>query len=75
MRRREAAFYLFKGRYKDLIIRGGQNISPEEIETLVGEHPKVAAIGCSDERLGEKSASVWCLSPAKRFAWKRLALL
>ncbi len=49
--------YLFKGRYKDLIIRGGQNISPEEVENLVGEHPKVAdvaAIGCPDKRLGEK---------------------
>lgn len=49
--------YLFKGRYKDLIIRGGQNISPEEVENLVGEHPKVlevAAIGCPDERLGER---------------------
>jgi len=53
--------YLFKGRYKDLIIRGGQNISPEEIENLVGDHPKVqevAAIGCPDERLGEKVCAV-----------------
>jgi acyl-CoA synthetase (AMP-forming)/AMP-acid ligase II len=49
--------FLFKGRFKDLIIRGGQNISPEEIENLVGSHPKVAevaAIGCPDKRLGEK---------------------
>lgn len=28
--------FLFRGRYKDLIIRGGQNISPVEIEHLVG---------------------------------------
>jgi acyl-CoA synthetase (AMP-forming)/AMP-acid ligase II len=49
--------YLFHGRYKDLIIRGGVNISPEEIETLVVSHPKVAevaAIGYPDERLGER---------------------
>lgn len=48
--------YLFHGRYKDLIIRGGMNISPEEIESLVIEHSKVAevaAIGYPDERLGE----------------------
>jgi len=49
--------YLFQGRYKDLIIRGGVNISPEEIETLVVAHPKVAevaAVGFPDPRLGEK---------------------
>ena len=49
--------YLFQGRFKDLIIRGGVNISPEEIETLVVEHPKVAeaaAVGYPDERLGER---------------------
>jgi non-ribosomal peptide synthetase component E (peptide arylation enzyme) len=49
--------YLFKGRYKELIIRGGQNISPVEIENLVSSHPKifeVAVVGYADERLGEK---------------------
>ena len=50
--------YKFVGRLKDLIIRGGQNISPEEIEVLVQAHPKVldvAAIGMPDPRLGEKT--------------------
>ena len=49
--------YRFHGRLKDLIIRGGMNISPEEIETLVVAHPKVAevaAIGYPDNRLGER---------------------
>ena len=49
--------YCFHGRLKDLIIRGGMNISPEEIEMLVVEHPKVAevaAIGYPDERLNER---------------------
>ena len=49
--------YAFQGRYKDLIIRGGVNISPEEIETLVVEHPDIveaAAVGYPDERLGER---------------------
>jgi acyl-CoA synthetase (AMP-forming)/AMP-acid ligase II len=53
--------YLFRGRYKDLIIRGGQNISPEEVETLVIGHPKiqeVAAVGCPDERLCERTCVV-----------------
>ena len=50
-------FYKFHGRSKDLIIRGGQNISPEEVENLALGHPKVgdaAAIGVYDQRLGEK---------------------
>lgn len=50
--------YLFHGRYKDLIIRGGYNISPEEVEVIVSGHPKVqevSAVGYPDERLGEKT--------------------
>lgn len=50
--------YLFHGRYKDLIIRGGYNISPEEVEVVVSGHPKiqeVCAFGYPDERLGEKT--------------------
>jgi acyl-CoA synthetase len=53
--------YLFRGRFKDLIIRGGQNISPEEVETLISAHPKVlevAAVGCPDERLCERTCAV-----------------
>ncbi len=49
--------YMFTGRSKDLIIRGGWNISPEEVENAVLEHPKVievAAVGYPDDRLGEK---------------------
>jgi non-ribosomal peptide synthetase component E (peptide arylation enzyme) len=45
------------GRVKDLIIRGGQNISPEDIEDTLNAHPKVmesAAVGMPDPRLGEK---------------------
>jgi len=60
--------FLFQGRYKDLIIRGGQNISPVEIENLVGSHPKileVAAIGYPDERLGEKLCVVVTLKPGE----------
>lgn len=50
-------FYKFIGRSKEIIIRGGQNISPAEIEVLVDSHPCVAqaaVIGLTDERLGEK---------------------
>jgi acyl-CoA synthetase (AMP-forming)/AMP-acid ligase II len=45
-------------RSKDLIIRGGLNISAAELETVLISHPKiaeVAAVGKKDERLGERT--------------------
>jgi acyl-CoA synthetase (AMP-forming)/AMP-acid ligase II len=50
-------FYRFVGRHKDLIIRGGMNISPDELDFLLAHHPKIvetAAFGQSDEILGER---------------------
>ena len=49
-------FYKYAGRSKDLVIRGGMNISPDEIESLLQGHPKVreaSVIGWPDARLGE----------------------
>ncbi|WP_280460213.1 AMP-binding protein [Nocardia carnea] len=49
------------GRLKDLIIRGGINISPVEIENALATHAgikKVAVIGLPDERLGERICAV-----------------
>ncbi|KAM6913531.1 medium-chain acyl-CoA ligase ACSF2, mitochondrial-like [Lycodopsis pacificus] len=46
-----------KGRMKDLIIRGGENIYPAEIEQFLFTHPKVQevqVVGVKDERLGEQ---------------------
>ncbi len=45
------------GRIKDIIIRGGENISPVEIESLIRSHPDVedvAVIGLPDRELGER---------------------
>ena len=45
------------GRKKDLIIRGGTNISPAEVEELILEHPDVAAVsvvGMPDRIMGER---------------------
>ena len=49
------------GRLKDLIIRGGVNISPAPIENALADHPGVralAVIGHPDERLGERICAV-----------------
>lgn len=50
-------FYRFIGRCKDIIIRGGMNISPEEIDALLMTHPKVAeaaSFAMPDDVLGER---------------------
>ncbi len=50
-------FYRYAGRSKDLVIRGGMNISPEEIEDLLQACPgvrEVAVVGVPDDILGEK---------------------
>jgi acyl-CoA synthetase len=49
------------GRIKDMIIRGGQNISAREVEDILLEHPScqsVAVVGLPDERLGELGCAV-----------------
>jgi fatty-acyl-CoA synthase len=49
-----------EGRLKDLIIRGGENIYPRELEELLFRHPKVgevAVIGIPHERWGEEVAA------------------
>jgi fatty-acyl-CoA synthase len=49
------------GRLKDLVIRGGENIAPAEIESCLLEHPAVlvaAVVGVPDARWGEEIAAV-----------------
>lgn len=53
-------YYRFVGRLKDVIIRGGVNISPEEVENLLLSHPKVAevaVVGYPDEIMGERACA------------------
>lgn len=52
----EDGYYFIVDRIKDLIIRGGYNVYPREIEEVLYEHPavrEVAVIGVSHESLGE----------------------
>jgi len=57
----EEGYYFLSGRSSDMIIRAGENISPEEIENVIREHPKVedvAVIGVPDETWGEEPRAV-----------------
>lgn len=54
------------GRLKDLIIRGGENIAPAEIEDALATHPaveQVAVLGIPDPQWGETVAAVLTLRP------------
>jgi fatty-acyl-CoA synthase len=49
-------YFSFRGRAKDTIIRGGENIYPREVEEFLHTHPKIAdvyIVGLPDARLGE----------------------
>ncbi len=63
----ERGFIKITGRLKDMIIRGGLNIYPREIEELLQTHPAVAeaaVVGIPDEMWGEQLAAVIRLNPA-----------
>ena len=53
---RDDGYIHLTGRAKDMIIRGGENVYPREVEEFLYAHPKVAevqVVGIPDERLGE----------------------
>ena len=57
----EAGYLYLSDRAKDMVIRGGENIYPAEIESVLLDHPaveEVAAIGVPDERMGEELGAV-----------------
>jgi len=57
----EDGYFFLVGRATDIIIRAGENISPEEIEAVLHSHPKIeeaAVIGVPDEEWGEVPMAV-----------------
>ena len=58
------------GRRNDMVVRGGENVYPLEVENVLVEHPEVAAagvVGVPDQRLGETLAAfVVASEPARR---------
>ncbi len=56
----ERGYFYIQGRLKDMIIRGGENIYPREIEDILFRHPavaEIAVVGVPDERWGEQVAA------------------
>ncbi|MBQ8903858.1 MAG: AMP-binding protein [Oscillospiraceae bacterium] len=83
-RRTPDGYYKITGRIKDMIIRGGENIYPKEIEEFFYTHPKVQdvqVIGVPDKAYGEEIMACIVLKPGetateeemKQYALERLA--
>ncbi len=64
----EEGFIYIKDRKKDMIISGGENIYPAEVENAVAKHPAVlecAVIGVPDEKWGEKVMAIVVKKPGQ----------
>lgn len=62
----EDGYYFVSGRKKELIIRGGYNVYPREIEAVLQQHPAVreaAVVSVPDELLGEEIGAAVTLHP------------
>lgn len=71
MRRHPSGNYIVEGRKKDLINRGGEKISAEEIENLILRHPAVQNVACvpmPDPVLGERMCAYVILRPGRSLA-------
>jgi len=65
-RRDDDGYYFIVDRAKDLIIRGGYNVYPREVEEALHEHPAVAmaaVVGVPHDSLGEEVAAAVVLKP------------
>ncbi len=63
------------GRAKDMIIRGGQNIYPAEIEGLLNDHPKVASVavvGYPDREMGERTCAYVIAKGGQDFSFEEM---
>jgi non-ribosomal peptide synthetase component E (peptide arylation enzyme) len=71
----DPCYYHFVGRKKDLIIRGGMNISPVELDDLLSRHPKLleaAVAGYPDEVMGERVCAFVVPKAGERFSFEEM---
>ena len=75
MRRHSSGNYIVEGRKKDLINRGGEKISAEEVENLILAHPAVLNVACvpmPDPQLGERMCAFVMLRPGMALTLQEL---
>ena len=68
-RRDAEGYYYIVGRSKDMIISGGENIYPAEVESAICDHPDVAeaaVIGIPDDKWGEAVKAIVVMKPGKQ---------
>ncbi|MCA0241624.1 MAG: AMP-binding protein [Proteobacteria bacterium] len=71
----DEGYIRINGRTKDVLIRGGENVPVVEIESLLYQHPAVAAaalVGYPDARLGERGCAFVVLRPGAEFSLAQL---
>jgi acyl-CoA synthetase (AMP-forming)/AMP-acid ligase II len=62
----EGGYVFLAGRQSDMIIRGGENIAPEEVEVVLESHPAIeeaAVVGIADEEWGERVVAIVATRP------------
>jgi 2,3-dihydroxybenzoate-AMP ligase len=75
MRQHASGNYMVEGRKKDLINRGGEKISAEEIENLILSHPAVQNVACvpvPDAELGERMCACLVLHQGRTLSFDEL---
>ena len=63
------------GRHRELIIRGGENVYPREVEEVLATHPairEVAVVGRPDDSYGERVVAVVAVEPGTSLDWEEL---
>ena len=71
----EAGYLFLYDRFKDMIVSGGENVYPAEVENVLSAHPaifEVAVIGVPHERWGETVKAVVVLRPGHEVQEKQL---
>ena len=74
----EDGFFFITGRLKELIIKGGENIAPREIDDILYAHPAVleaAAFGIDDEHYGQEVVASVALCPGMHVSEQELVNL
>ena len=73
----EEGYYYLTDRIKHIIISGGENVSPKEVEIIINQHEEVvesSVVGIRDERWGgRRSLPLWCQKAIQTYNLKKYA--